>query len=81
VTLDLKSDLPYKEVDENFQKMISGMAYHYLDGLQYIRRVAQHFGLKKINLVTTTYISTIIKIMLIIKIQQFRKNVENYTTF
>jgi hypothetical protein len=34
--------------------MISGMAYHYLDGLQYIRRVAQHFGLKKINLVTIT---------------------------
>jgi pimeloyl-ACP methyl ester carboxylesterase len=27
------------------------MGYHYLDGLQYIRRVAQHFGLHKFNLI------------------------------
>lgn len=27
-----------------------GFAYHYLDGLQYIRRVANHYGLKQISL-------------------------------
>ena len=27
------------------------MSYHYLDGIQYIRRVADHLGLKKFNLI------------------------------
>ena len=27
------------------------MSYHYLDGLQYIRRVAEHFKLTKFNLI------------------------------
>ena len=41
-------DLPGHGLSSHFQP---GVTYHYLDGLQYIRRVAIHFNLEKFNLI------------------------------
>ena len=44
----LSTDLPGHGFSSHFPQ---GVSYHYLDGLQYIRRVARHFNLEKFSLI------------------------------